>query len=108
MNDLSIDTSPGESSSEHNPINAGIRKTLATLFVTNRDSFTWTSAEIFVNGIMKGYQYEYKSNIEPGETIELELISFTKRNGDRFQPFMTDVVEVIVSVPNYDSPIYNF
>jgi hypothetical protein len=94
--------------SEKNPISAGIRKSITTISIENRDSFTWSSAKLFINGIMGGYKYEYDQPIAPGEKIEIGLMNFTKRNGDRFQPYKTDVKEVIVAVPGYDSPIYTF
>jgi hypothetical protein len=95
-------------SSEKNPIDASITKNLTTLYITNQDAFVWPSAKIFVNGIMGGYRYEHGSSIEADATLEIDLINFTKRNGDRFQPYKTDVKEVIISVPGYDSPIYEY
>ena len=102
----SMDVSSG--GGEKNPINAEITKNLTTLYIANADTYTWPSAKIYVNGIMGGYEYEYNESIPSGTRLELGLLDFTKRNGDRFQPHKTDVKEVIVSVPGYDSPIYTY
>lgn len=98
----------GTADAEKNPINAGIRKSITTLSITNQDSFNWPSAKIYVNGIMKGYEYEYNGSIPAGGSVDIGLMNFTKRNGERFQPQKTDVKEVIVAVPGYDSPIYTY
>jgi hypothetical protein len=91
-----------------NPVNASIRKSMTTLSITNKDSFTWPSVTIHVNGYLGGYEYEYNERVQSGENIEIRLVNFTKSNGERFQPLKTDVKDVWVHVPGYDLPNYNF
>lgn len=90
-------------------INAEITKYgMYDIRITNNNSFAWPSADIRLNGIPYGYRFEYLDNVMPGNTIEINLLNFTKRNGDRFQPLQTAVKEIIVNVPGCNSPIYEF
>lgn len=102
----SIDPYNGES--VRPSVDAQIKKDFTSIYITNYNRSLWPCADIRVNGILNGYEYKYNKPIPAGETVEIRLSSFTKRNGDRFQPMKTDIKEVIIVVSGYDSPIYEF
>lgn len=100
--------SSGSSKKDPNPTKADIRQDFTTLYITNLNDYTWESPKIYINGIMRGYQYQWSGSVRPFEKLEIGLLNFTKRNGERFQTNQRRVTEVIVSVDGHDSNIYNF
>lgn len=99
-------SSSAAASSKGPPTTASITKTLTTLSITNTNDFAWVNPEIWVNGVLGGYSYQWQGTVSPGEQLEIGLANFTKNNGDRFQPFETDVKKVFISVSGHDSNVY--
>jgi hypothetical protein len=86
---------------------AVVNKTLTTLYVTNANDFDWVNPTIHVNGY-GGYSYQWDGIVEPGVRLEIGLLNFTKRDGERFQPMKRDVQTVSVVFEGYDGNMYAF
>lgn len=78
-----------------------------SIAVRNNESIDWPSATIHVNGILFGYSVRIGA-IKAGSTVTVPLRQFTKSNGERFDPFHRKPAELIVAVPDRDSPVMTF
>jgi hypothetical protein len=89
-------------------VSAGIRTSVTHLIVGNKDSADWTEKTIYLNGTPP---FTFKLTIDglrAGETVSLPLIQFTKKNGDRFDPYRMEVKEVWIGGDGYDYIKYGF
>ncbi len=81
-------------------VQARVRHSVTTLYVTNEEKEDWGSATIYLNGVIGGYTKEI-GPVKAGKTVAIPLMLFTK-GGRRYQPLSEAVDEVLVSVPGYE------
>lgn len=78
----SASDSPSTNSAPRRDLSADIRTTGTQLVITNRDSFDWQNCIIQVNG-----RWETRGSIAAGARAETGLATFTRSDGERFNPF---------------------
>lgn len=64
------------------------------LYIENGDDFVWDNAEITLNS-----DYKYKTKFIAKEQTSLELVEFTKKGGERFNPTTTKIMKVMIYMP---------
>lgn len=65
--------------------------------LTNEDDFDWTNIRIELNKKESESGYIYKvSKIKSGSTCFLSLMSFTRSDGRRFNPYTTELINIYI------------
>lgn len=88
---------PSTTTGEYADLEAVVRRSPTQLSVTNDSEQSWRGCEIEINpGIIRGGWKTGPVDIGPGETVAGGLMTFTKADGERFQPSRYEVESVTV------------
>lgn len=79
----------------------------AEFILTNEDDFDWTNVRIELNKTdlskkeSSGYIYKV-AKIKSGSTCFLSLMSFTRSDGRRFNPYTTELINIYIQCDTPD------
>ncbi|MBY0054786.1 hypothetical protein H7K32_24735 [Brevibacillus agri] len=75
-------------------LNANVSWDGKYLYIENNDDFAWDNANITLNE-----DFEYKTKFVAKGKTSLELVEFTKSNGERYNPDTTKIMKVMIYMP---------
>ncbi len=75
-------------------LNANVSWDGKYLYIENNDDFVWDNAKITLND-----DFEYKTKFIAKGKTSLELVEFTKDNGERYNPDTTKIMKVMIYMP---------
>jgi len=84
----------GESEPTYIDLNAKVSADAKYIYIENEDDFIWDNAEITINE-----DYKYKVDFLAKGKSSLELVEFTKEDGERFDSSKVKVKKIMIFVP---------
>jgi uncharacterized lipoprotein YehR (DUF1307 family) len=84
----------GDSEPSYIDLKAQVSKDAKYIHIQNEDDFVWDNAEISINE-----DYKYKVDFLAKGKSSLELIEFTKENGERFDSTKIAIKKIRIYVP---------
>ena len=81
-------------------LSAGVRHNISheQMIITNNNKYAWNDVTMEMNsGILtRGYAYKIR-RVEPGVTLTISVLEFTKSDGTRFNPFATKILNFSIN-----------